>query len=55
MLATMLGEVEMCAAGPPPRMKRYNLGTAPDTGVPMACVARRGASFAQRAAGERSP
>ena len=54
-LATVLGEADLEAAAPPPTMKRYNLGTAPDTGVPMACVARRGASFAQRAAGERSP
>jgi cytochrome P450 len=55
VLSTVLGEAELRAAAPPPNMKRYNLGTAPDTGVPMVCVARRDAGFAQRAAGERSP
>ena len=40
-LATVLGEADLEAAAPPPTMKRYNLGTAPDTGVPMVCAARR--------------
>ena len=41
VLATVLGEVDLEAAARPPAMKRYNLATAPDTGVPMICVAHR--------------
>jgi cytochrome P450 len=41
VLATVLAEVELGAAARPPKLKRYNLGAAPDTGVPIACVARR--------------
>ncbi len=35
VLATVLAEADLRAAARPPRMKRYNLGAAPDTGVPM--------------------
>jgi cytochrome P450 len=41
VLATVLAEVDLREASRPPRLKRYNLGAAPDTGVPMLCVARR--------------
>ncbi len=41
VLATVLGEADLLAAARPPALKRYNLGAAPDTGVPMVCVARR--------------
>lgn len=41
VLATMLAEVDLRAAARPPRLKRYNLGAAPDTGVPIVREARR--------------
>src|SRR5262249_28817340 len=41
VLATVLAEVDLRADGRPPKMRRYNLGAAPDTGVPIVCTARR--------------
>ncbi len=41
VLATVLAEADLREAAPPPKLKRYNLGAAPDTGVPMVCVVRR--------------
>ncbi len=41
VLATVLAEADLRAAARPPTLRRYNLGAAPDTGVPMVCVARR--------------
>lgn len=41
VMATVLAEAELLEAARPPTLKRYNLGAAPDTGVPMVCVERR--------------
>lgn len=44
VLATVLGEAALEPAAPPARLLRYNLGAAPDTGVPVTAVGRAAGS-----------